>query len=457
MPFTDPSQVATWCQSEWEPCVPRALTGVSNNTRTLSPGNLYVAIQGERFDGHTFVDDAFVKGAAGALIATDSLIVGERDKPVLRVDNPVSGLGRLAAGYRESVNPTVVGITGSVGKSTVKEMTASILSVAMPTAKTRGNWNNDIGLPLSVLAMDSSARAGVFEVGMNHPGEIKTLCEILRPQWGIVTTIGPVHLEFFESIVAIAVEKAALLESLPDDGVAVLCCDDPYFEMLHKHVSCSLVTVSVGGSADYRVDYSPESETLDVVESATGEQLTMSWSWPGTHNALNAGYAVAVARGMQLEWDAITLGLQQYRPLSMRWEQSEAFGIQIINDAYNANPLSMRAAIATFSDLDVQGAKWLVLGDMLELGEHAESEHTALGTFVSEGSWAGVVVEGEFAECIKSGAIKGGMPSECLYRCGDNGEVVSLLKNQMVAGDAVFLKASRGVALEEVVKGLKKS
>jgi UDP-N-acetylmuramoyl-tripeptide--D-alanyl-D-alanine ligase len=455
MPVFNPEQLAIWSGGRWDPHPPAIVAGVSNDTRRIPPGALYVAIAGENFDGHAFVEDAFDKGAAGAMVADDSGVPGEPDRPVLRVDAPVAALGRMANAYRNNVDPVMIGVTGSVGKSTVKEMTASILSEAMPTARTRGNWNNEIGLPLSLLEMDVESRAGVFEVGMNHPGEIRQLSQVLQPDWGIVTTIGPVHIEFFESIDAIAQEKAELLRALPEEGRAVLCCDDPFFDLLRRNAPCPVCTVSLSGDADYVVEYTSTSQSLAIHEASGGETQTTAWPWPGRHNALNAGYAVAVARGMGMDWDAVVRGLGRYRPLPMRWDIEDAGGVQIINDAYNANPLSMRAALSAFEETPVPGAKWLVLGDMRELGAHAESEHIALGEFVASGQWRGVVAVGALGALIAEGARRCGCDDGQIWCCADSAEAASVLRGEVHPGDAVFLKASRGVALEGVVSGLK--
>jgi UDP-N-acetylmuramoyl-tripeptide--D-alanyl-D-alanine ligase len=451
----DPGQLATWCGGEWESGEPAQLTGVSNNTRTLAPGDLYVAIRGERLDGHAFVGEAFQKGASAAVV--DAGYAPETQAgPLLRVADSVEALGAMASGYRDLVTPVMVGVTGSVGKSTVKEMTAAILSGMMPTAKTRGNWNNNIGLPLSLLSMEPDTRAGVFEVGMNHPGEIEDLCRVLRPEWGVVTSIGPVHLEHFESVDEIAREKASLLEALPDDGHAVLCCDDAYFDLLRERVGCELHTVSLSGDANYAGTLDAGSRFLKVRESACDAVVSIPWTWPGKHNALNALYAIAVGRGIGLDWRAIASGLANYRPLGMRWETEEVDGVRVINDAYNANPLSMRAALRTFDDLPGPGAKWLVLGGMYELGEHAEEEHEALGREVAQGAWAGVIVVGDFGESIATGARKAGLANGKICCCGSSAEAAGVLRDRMQPGDAVLLKASRGVALEDVVEELKR-
>jgi len=239
-----------------------------------------------------------------------------------------------------------------------KKPPTEILSAAMPTAGTRGNWNNNIGLPLSMLSMEPESRAGVFELGMNHPGEIEALCEVLRPQWGIVTAIGPAHIEFFGSVEDIAREKGALLQALPADGHAVLCCDDPFFEILRESVKCRLHTVSLKGDADFVLGCDRENSLLRVYEESGSETMSFHWAWPGEHNIQNAGYAIAVARAMGLGRGVIAEGLEAYRPLAMRWEVDDIAGLTVINDAYNANPLSMRAALKAFEEMEISGGRW---------------------------------------------------------------------------------------------------
>lgn len=450
----DADKFAEWSGGFWEPLTPDSIMGVSNNTRTLNKGDLYVAIKGEKFDGHEFVLGAFEKGASGALVDRTASVKGIEGKPLLRVDNTIDALGKIAAGYRQQIDPEIIGVTGSVGKSTVKEILASVLSTVMPTAKTWGNYNNDIGLPLSLLAMAEDAKAGVFEVGMNHSGEIASLCKILRPKWGIVTAIGSVHIKFFNSVEDIALEKGALLKSLPSDGHAILCCDDEYYEILKSRVNCNLHTVSMGNDADYVVNYKSGVNQLSVYETKSSENLNCKWVWSGKHNALNAGYAIAVARVMGMGWHDIKKGLHNYRPLAMRWDVETINGVKVINDAYNANPLSMRAALQTFAENDTCENKWLVLGAMRELGQSSDTEHYSLGEYVAEGDWSGVVLMGETGQTIAAGMKKRGFDNTRIICCESNSEAVDILFRELSDGDEVLLKASRSVALENVVEGL---
>jgi UDP-N-acetylmuramoyl-tripeptide--D-alanyl-D-alanine ligase len=216
------TELAAWCTGQWSPAPPPEIAGVTQDTRTIQSGHLYVALKGKNHDGHDFLDQAFIKGAAGAVVSEEHSDAGTAEHPVLCVEDTARALREMAAAYRDKVNPHIIAVTGSAGKSTVKEMTAAMTERKGPTARTRGNWNNDIGLPLSLLAMPAGTQFGVFEIGMNHPGEIENLCRILKPSWGIVTNIGPVHMEFFKSIDDIAREKASLLRSLPADGTAFI-------------------------------------------------------------------------------------------------------------------------------------------------------------------------------------------------------------------------------------------
>jgi UDP-N-acetylmuramoyl-tripeptide--D-alanyl-D-alanine ligase len=334
-------------------------------------------------------------------------------------------------------------------------MLASIVSQSRQLAYTEGNLNNQIGLPLSLLAMKPDTEVGVFELGMNHPGEISGLCEILHPDCGVITAIGPAHIEFFDSVDAIAREKGALLAALPQGGRAVLWRDDERFEILRGMCEGEVSTVSLRGDADYVVSYDAGSAELMIQERGSTESLSFEWKHPGEHNALNAGLAVAAARGLGLEWNAVEAGLASYRPLKMRWTVEDIRGIRVINDAYNANPLSMRAALKTFADEKSNGAKWLVLGGMLELGKNSKQEHVELGRFAAGCDWQGIIVVGDSGDGIVEGLLDGGFSDERIQRSSDGNTAAAILNDNLTEGDSVLLKASRGAALERVVVELK--
>jgi UDP-N-acetylmuramoyl-tripeptide--D-alanyl-D-alanine ligase len=377
---------------------------------------------------------------------------------MLVVEDTQKALNSMARGYRRKVDPEVIGITGSVGKSTVKEMTARLLSGTASTARSLGNWNNAIGLPLSLLSMDKDTRIGVFEVGTNHPGEIDALCDTLEPTWGVITIVGPVHTEFFGSLGDIAEEKASLLRRLPADGVSFVCRDDAFFDLFRTAAPGRTITVSGAGNADYVcVNRDSSGRNSLIEETATGETFKLRLPAPGKHNIVNAMFAIAVARARNIGWQSIMEGFEKYKPLSMRWEEETVNGIILINDAYNANPMSMRAAMQAFDEMEVRGKKWLTLGGMLELGNREAEEHFGIGEFAGSGEWEGIVLVGDLGELIARGVRSTGFDSGRIFQCADNSEAAAILAGTLAKDDAVLLKASRGMHLEEVVSSLKRS
>lgn len=454
----DPEALRRWAGGEWRQGVPAPLAAVVHDTRHVSPGALFVAIRGARFDGHDFIPRAVQAGAAAAMVSRERAAgLAAAGVPLLVVEDPALALRALATGYRRQSGLTVVGVTGSTGKTTVKEMIASLLEAAMPTARTRGNWNNEIGLPLSILAIPAGTRAGVLELGISHPGEMAPLCAIAQPDWGVITAVGPVHLEFFGSVEAIAREKGELFRRLPPGGVAVLSRDEAHFSLLRSLAPGRVITTSVhaGADADYRLaGHDPRTGHGVVEDRVDGGRHTFRLSLPGLHNRHNALLAMAVARGMGVPWEKITGALDRFSAPSMRWERREIGGITVINDAYNANPLSMSAAVRTFADLEVGGRKWLVLGDMLELGPGAAEEHRAIGRLVAGGTWAGLVTVGPLGGMIGEGACDAGFAPDRVHACPDTGTALARLKENIAKGDAVLVKASRGIHLEDVVAGL---
>ncbi len=452
----DAGLLAQWTRGHWKFGVPVSINGVSADSRTLVAGNLFVAIKGPHYNGHNFIKQACAKGAAGIVVSHERVDTGIPKEggtvPVLCVRDTAAALLDMAAGYRRETGVEVIAVTGSVGKTTVKEMVADVLSVRMTVARTIGNWNNELILPLSILSMKSSTRIGVFEVGMNHPGEISLLCQKLGPDWGLMIAIGPVHLEFFESIEAIAVEKAELLRSLPHEGVAVLLKDDPYYDMLRTAVSGRVITVGFNSDADYTCAVEPNQKgRIKVLEQASSENFSLKMPLPGRHMVTNALFAIAVARGHGLSWEDIRGPLEHYKTLPMRWECKTVNGVVVVNDAYNANPMSMAAALETFANERVNGKKWLVLAGMLELGQAELQAHRDLGISISRGGWAGLITVGHLGKIIANSAERAGMNASHVFQCEDHAEAAQLLSRKTAPGDAVLLKASRGEHLEDVI------
>ena len=457
MPHFAPTDLARWSTGTWQHAPDAPLTGVSINTQTLQRGDLFFALQGTQADGHDFVADALARGAAGAVV-NRKFAKKHPALPLLVVAEPAAALRACAAGYRDTLTATFVAITGSVGKTTVKEMTADLLATVGPTARTHGNFNNDLGLPLSLLAMAPDARFGVFELGMNHPGELAPLCKLLRPTVGIVTMVGPVHFEFFESVQAIAEEKAEVLRCLPKDGLAVLDAEGDWFELLRAATPCRLVTTALQGAADYTAQIAPElNGAFTVTERATGEAVALQNSLPGAHNVRNALLAVAAARAHAAAWDQIRAALAAFQLVGLRWQRSEWQGATFINDAYNASPPSMAAALRTFMELPADGRRWVVLGGMRELGDAAEDLHSELGHFVADLKDVGLVTVGELGAWIAAGAYEAGLAMDRIEICESCAAAAAFLRARLQAGDAVLLKASRGEKLERVLEALTNS
>lgn len=436
MPEFRAGELSQWVSRLWSNGMPEGMVrGISHDTRNIRPGDLYVAIRGENFDGHSFVRAAFDKGAVGALVQEG---FEWHDNPVLKVPDTIRGLQDMARGYRKKWMGIPIGITGSVGKTSVKEMCAEILGMQGETHRTAGNYNNHIGLPLTMLSMPQTARYGVFEVGMNHAGEIAELSYLLQPKIAILTDICNAHRENFSSLEEIAREKSKLAERVPDSGMVVLDRDSEWYTLVRRHTCAQVISVSYGGIADY-----VGRPVSNGVMNVNGYDYVMPL--PGEHIMRNALRAIALSHELGLRPEQIAEGLLRFRNAPMRWQESEIDGIQFINDAYNANPLSMRAALRTFADLTGEGSKWAVIGGMRELGETSEEEHAALGRFIRELKLDGVIVVGELARPVLPGRDSG------FQFCENAADAAQILKRNLKAGDRALLKASRGEQLEQVL------
>ena len=448
--------MARWAGGTWQNAPTTPLTGVSINTRTLQPGELFFALPGTQADGHDFVADALARGAAGAVVRP-AFARKKTKLPLLAVPDPAEALRAIAAGYRATLRATFIAVTGSVGKTTVKEMTADLLATVGPTARSRGNFNNELGLPLSLLTVPPDTQFGVFELGMNHPGELAPLCKLLQPTVGIVTMVGPVHFEFFDSVEAIAAEKAEVLHCLPPDGIAILDAQGDWFELLRNAAQSRIITTALGAAADYVAQPdAAQAGAFTVTERATGEQAALQNSLPGTHNIRNALLAVAAARARTASWEKIRTALAAYQPVGLRWQRSEWRGATIINDAYNASPPSMAAALKTFAEMPATGQRWLVLGGMRELGAAAEDLHNALGHAVAELKDSHLITVGELGAWIAAGAFEAGQAAGKISICDSCADAAAILRAQLKPGDVVLLKASRGEKVERVIEDLTK-
>ena len=459
LPVFDAGELAAWAGGVCEGGA-REVCGVTQDTRNLTPRCLYVALRGERFDGHDFVLRALEGGAAAALVdaAWAPGGVGLRGLPLIRVADTRRALQDMARAWRLRCRARVVGLTGSSGKTTTKEMAAACFAGGGSVCATQGNLNNDIGLPLSLLAMPERAAFGIFEAGMNHAGEIACLADILKPHGAIISSIGHAHIEFLGSVEAIAREKGELLSVLPPDGFAVLCKETAHFGVLAGMSGAPVVTVSMATrDADFF------GEALDVLagrvrvtERATGASVVLASGVPGLHNASNLLLAFAAARRAGVPAEAAAEGMRRFSMPGKRWETLMRGGVTIVNDAYNANPDSMRVALDTFMRVPCKGRRILVLGDMRELGVHAEAAHRELGRLVASADPDFFfAVGGQMRDHALREAVAQGFPSARAFAADTAADAVPLISDVVKADDCVLLKASRGMALEGVLDAWK--
>ncbi|HEU4427592.1 MAG TPA: UDP-N-acetylmuramoyl-tripeptide--D-alanyl-D-alanine ligase [Myxococcota bacterium] len=431
-------------------------TSVSIDTRTLAPGALFVAIRGENHDAHAFVANALASGAAGVLVEHADAVPADARVPVLVARDSTRALGALAAGHRASFRGPVVAITGSNGKTTTKEMCAAILGELGPCLATQGNLNNQFGLPLTLLRRGAAHRTLVVELGMNHRGEIAPLAAIARPTIGVITTIGTAHIEFLGSREAIAEEKGDLVAALPPDGVAVLPGDDALARAQAKR--CRARVVFFGRSADCEVrpeDVRAEGDSFAFrVVAPQGETAlrVAGLGEPTVSNALAAS-AACLAAGASLA--ELAAGLARYAPAKGRMQRVRlASGAVVIDDTYNANPQSMQAALESLVRLRGAGRAFAVLGDMGELGAHAEAGHRSVGALAGELRVDALYALGEHAALVREAALAGGLTAERTHVAASHDEIAAALRNVLRAGDVALVKGSRSMRMERVVEAL---
>jgi len=458
LPVFDSAAFASWVSGEGQ-ALPATFCGVVQDTRKLTPGCLYVALRGDRFDGHDFVGQALRGGAAAALVERGwQPPEGAAGWPLIRVENTQRALSDAARAWRLRSRARVIGLTGSSGKTTTKEIAAALFAAGGSVCATQGNLNNAIGLPLSLLAMPQDTDFGIFETGTNHPGEIARLADVLRPHAALVSSIGNAHIEYFGSQEGIAREKGALLAALPRDGFAVLCRETACFDVLASLSGAPVVTTSLASSdADFT------GEILDalcgavrVTERATGEQTVLRSGLPGEHNLSNLMLAFAAARAAGIAAPAASRALLHLSLPGMRWEVVACGGLTVVNDAYNANPDSMKAVLRTFARLTCAGRRIAVLGDMLELGAHAEALDRDVGRCVAELSPDALFAVGpDVVHYLADEAVKAGYPASRVFCYADVSEAAAAVKAFAKPGDCVLLKASRGMRLERVLDGLR--
>ena len=443
------------------------------DSREVRAGDLFVALQGERFDGRAFVAAAIKKGAVGAIVQGSDWS-GEiaktapagrarsrdagRAPVILGVSDSLVAYQQLATCHRRRFDIPLVAVTGSNGKTTTKEMVAGVVAERGSVLKTEGNLNNRIGVPQTLLRLTERHRAAVIEMGVDQKGQTTRLCEIARPTIGLITNIGPDHLEFFGSMEGSAQAKGELLDYLPSDGAVVLNADDAYFDYLASRASCRVVSFGLSQSAQVRAsDVLPDPRRgivfrLHLPGGARDSKIVLPAH--GTHNLSNALAAAAVGHVLGQSGATIAKGLARFKPAEMRSQVQDWKGIKIINDCYNANPASMKAAIGLLAELAGGGRTVAVLGDMLELGLETQALHREVGKYLASKGISVLLACGNLGRSLAEGAHAAGMASVRIHEVSDSTVAAGAVRRLVRPGDVVLVKGSRGMKMERVVEAL---
>ncbi len=435
--------------------------GISTDSRTVAEGELFIPLKGPHFDGHHYINEALRKNAQGLLMEEEKVHDirwnGYRSRTVIVVRDTLRALGDLARSRRRKYGVPVVAVTGSNGKTTTKEMISACLETTFPLLKNRGNLNNLVGLPLTLLELTEKERIVVLEMGMNVPGEIRRLTEITEPDVGLITNVADAHLAGLGSVERVKQEKGELFRGMRKDGTVLVNQDDSSARDLASSFPGQKITFGVQNRADVMARdvrlRGREGTSFTLIMESEIVEVTLPLL--GVHFISNALAAVAAATLFGVSLPAVKGSLERFRPFPMRMEVVALRGGRtIINDAYNANPRSMEMALRTLAELKEHGKAVAVLGDMLELGDSSEEAHRHLGKRVKDLSIDLLVAMGEEAPTIVESAVRHGFPPESAWVVEDHSEAVALLREVTKKGDWILVKGSRKMAMEKIVEGL---
>jgi UDP-N-acetylmuramoyl-tripeptide--D-alanyl-D-alanine ligase len=423
---------------------------VSTDSRTLQAGDLFVPLRGENFDGHKFVQQAAERGAVGAMVEEKWNGNAPDNFALIRVADTLAGYQTLAANYRASLPLKVIAITGSNGKTSTKDFVAAVLARKFRVTKTEGNFNNHVGLPQTMLAANGDDEIAVWEIGMNHPGEIAPLAKLAAPDIAIITNVGVAHIEFMGSREAIAEEKGALAEAVNANGTVILNADDAFSDSIAKRTRGKIILAGIeNGSV----------RAVDITQSATGSEFTIlegahrcraQLPVPGIHMVQNAMLAVAAGRVFGISLEECAVGLASTPLTKARLQIKEIDGIQFIDDSYNANPDSMKAALRTLMELDSDGRRIAVLGEMGELGAESERGHREVGEAAATLRIDELIAVGSNGAAIARAAEKAGLKKSIAVDSHE--QAAELLEKNAVPGDLVLIKGSRSARMERVLE-----
>lgn len=435
----------------------QTFSGTKIDSREVGAGELFVAIVGPNHDAHRFVGDVMAGGAAGALVRIDRIeeTLARTDGFLVHVPDTTRALADLARGHRAGFDGPLIGITGSNGKTTTKELCAGILALEGPTLATRGNLNNEFGVPLTLLRRERTDRFAVVEMGMNHRGEISALAAIARPSIGILTNVGTAHIEFLGSRERIATEKGDLLEALPESGVAIVDRDEPLAFGQSERTRARVLSFGRSAHADLRA-----SDTRFLDEGAFAFQLETPYGngeirVSGLAETIvdNALAAAGGALAAGASFDTVVRGLADHRGVAGRMQPRPLPNdVLVIDDAYNANPQSMRSALETLARLEATGSRLAVLGQMGELGDASDAAHEELGRLAAALELDGLFLIGDAAERTASAAREAGLPGDRVFVGEDHESIARAVAAALGKGDRVLVKGSRAARMERVIE-----
>ena len=426
---------------------------VCTDSRVARPGDLFIAICGDRFDGHDYLNDAIGQGAEAAVVSRSRVAQAKIDGPMIEVEETRHALGRLSAHYRQDFELPMIAVGGSNGKTGTKEILATVLGQRLKTLSSEDSFNNDIGVPLTLLRLSEAHEAAVLEVGSNHPGELHPLLQLIRPRYGVLTSIGREHLEFFGDLSGVIEEEGALAEALPPEGCLFVNGDIEGLEAIRARCRATVVTVGEGEDCDWQL-----TGTVLNNDGTTFELLSPKGDWSGAYrvnllghqNARNAALAIALAAELGLSREELDQGLQRCRPASMRMEMQTLGGVRIINDAYNSNPDSLLAALETMESFPTGGKRIAVLGDMAELGQASESAHVEAGRLAARLGLDGLVAVGQWADTTVRAAQEAGLANVAAF--DDVNVAGQALAKKLEPGDVVLIKGSRAAKMERIIE-----
>ena len=426
----------------------RQIRGISTDSRSIRQGEVFFAIRGNKYNGIDFVDRAYKTGTFFSIVNADSVEEKNITSPIASVKNSIHALGDVAKDYRSKFAGKVVAVTGTNGKTTVREMMLAVLGTRWSVHGSKGNFNNHIGLPLSIFGLEKKHDCAVFELGMNAPGEIAYLANITKPDIGVILNVGPGHIEFFTGLQEIADAKMELLDSIKEEGVAVINGDDELLKACGKRAHTGIVKFGIYNDCDYRAGNITMQQDGCALFDVEGYSIKLNI--PGFHNVYNALAAYTVGRILEVDGSTIARALEKFEAPKMRMQSFVQNGIHFIDDSYNANPVSMKVAADVLKNIRGE-RKVAVLGDMLELGDKSDELHLDTGKLFAGVGLERLCLVGKKSDIYSNGALQGGMKPEAIKKFSDIDSAIEYINEIKQAGDLIFVKGSRSLGMERIV------